>query len=281
MNSPTLDHPIPNRAAAASVFTPLNLSETACPESPGRGWSPSPIPVVPCCFVVIAELEIFHSRPIAPTRRIALGQRNLPTDPPPGAGGLLLAGIVARMAPHIPAELREPLYVLLEDLAAGRRIPQPRVRHRFQTDTVGLLRSTHRLVARDGQLELAFEAERGLPVQHALAALYAAAQLPGAARDVVFEALRDALVWSKPVDARFIAEVMGGGSGSIVDLRAWNDPVAWALEVLGLEDEPSKRLIMKQYRTLLRDAHPDHGAAELEAAARIAELGQARDILLA
>ena len=29
-----------------------------------------------------------------------------------------------------------------------------------------------------------------------------------------------------------------------------------------------------------RDAHPDHGAAEQLAAARIAELGQARDILL-
>lgn len=230
--------------------------------------------------MIIAELEIFHSRPIAPTRRIALGQRNLPTDPPPGAGGLLLAGIVAQMAPNVPAELREPLYVLLEDLAAGRRIPQPRVRHRLQTDTVGLLRSNHRLVGEGDRLAFELEAGRGVPVQHSLAALYAAGQLPEPARDVVFDVLREALVWSRPVDARFIAQVMGGGRGTIVDLRAWNDPVAWALEVLGLEDEPSKRVVMKRYRSLLREAHPDHGAAELEAAARIAELGQARDILL-
>ena len=31
--------------------------------------------------VIVAELEIYHSRPIAPTRRIALGMRNLPIDP--------------------------------------------------------------------------------------------------------------------------------------------------------------------------------------------------------
>ena len=97
--------------------------------------------------MIVAELEIFHSRPIAPTRRVALGQRNLPVDPAPGAGGLLLAGIVGEMAPEVQPDLREHLYLLLEDVAAGRRIPQPRVRHRFQTDTVGLLRSSHRLVS--------------------------------------------------------------------------------------------------------------------------------------
>ncbi|NNE95015.1 MAG: J domain-containing protein [Acidimicrobiales bacterium] len=230
--------------------------------------------------MIIAELEIYHSRPIAPTRRVALGQRNLPVEPAPGAGGLLLAGILGEMAPEVQPDLREHLYLLLEDLAAGRRIPQPRVRHRFQTDTVGLLRSSHRLVAAHGGLSFKFEGERGLPVQHALGALYAAGQLPPSVREPVFESLRSALVWGQPVDERFISAIMGGRAGSLDDLKAWNDPVAWALETLGLEPGFTRRNVLKRYRVLLRDAHPDHGAAEQLAAARIAELGQARDILL-
>ncbi len=231
--------------------------------------------------MIVAELEVFHSRPIAPTRRIALGQRNLPTDPAPGAGGLLLAGIVAEMAPGVAPDLREHLYLLLEDLAVGKRIPQPRVRHRFQTDTVGLLRTSHRLRAIGGTLTFEFDhVDRGLPVQHALAALYAAGQLPAATREVVFDGLRDALVWGRAVDDRFISAVMGGGSATISDLSSWNDPVSWALETLGLESTPSKRAVMQRYRGLLREAHPDHGAEEHEAAVRIAELGQARDFLL-
>jgi hypothetical protein len=230
--------------------------------------------------VIIAELEIYHSRPIAPTRRVALGQRNLPVDPAPGAGGLLLAGIIGEMAPDVQPDLREHLYLLLEDLAAGRRIPQPRVRHRFQTDMVGLLRSSHRLVAEPDGLSFQFEGERGLPVQHALGSLYAAGQLPTSVKEPVFESLRAALVWGKPVDDRFISSIMGGRASSLEDLQAWNDPVSWALETLGLQPGSNRRSVLKRYRVLVRDAHPDHGAAEKAAAARIAELGQARDILL-
>ena len=43
----------------------------------------------------LAELQIFHSRPFAPTRRIALGQSSLPVDPAPGPGGILLGAVVA------------------------------------------------------------------------------------------------------------------------------------------------------------------------------------------
>ncbi len=194
----------------------------------------------------------------------------------PGAGGLLLAGIVGEMATEVQSDLREHLYHLLEDLAAGRRIPQPRVRHRFQIDTVGLLRSSHRLVALPSGLTFEFEGERGLPVQHALGALYAAGQLPAAVRDPVFDSLRAALVWGQPVDERFISSIMGGRASSLEDLRAWNDPVSWALETLGLEPGATRRSVLKRYRVLLRDAHPDHGAAEQQAAARISELSQAQ-----
>ena len=41
--------------------------------------------------MLLAELEIWHTRPITPTRRVALGHLVLPTDPAPGLGGVLLA----------------------------------------------------------------------------------------------------------------------------------------------------------------------------------------------
>ena len=40
--------------------------------------------------MLLAELQIWHTRPITPTRRIALGHLVLPTDPAPGLGGILL-----------------------------------------------------------------------------------------------------------------------------------------------------------------------------------------------
>lgn len=231
--------------------------------------------------MIIAELEIHHSRPIAPTRRIALGVRNLPIDPAPGAGGVLLAGIVAEAAPAIQPELREDLVGLIEDLAAGRRIRQPRVRHRFQTDRVGLLLSRHRLVAHGQRLEFDFDDDMGVPVQQALGAIYAAGSLPETTRGPVFDAIGLGLVWGRAVDARFISAVMGGVSASLDDLRAWNDPVRWALELLDLDDQASRRAIQSRFRSLLREAHPDHGGEGSDAARRIAELTEARDILLA
>ncbi len=234
--------------------------------------------------VIVAELDIYHSRPIAPTRRVALGNRNLPVDPSPGAGGVLLAGIVAHNAPNVEAELREDLVHVIDTLAAGRRVIQPRVRHRFQRDQVGLTNSPQRLLAVNGALEFDFEGSQGRAVQLMLGAVYAAGSLPATARTAVFEAIRTGLIWGQTVDARFISFVMGGRVADLADLRAWNDPVAWALEILGIEGDPadkaSKRQVQRRFRALLREAHPDHGGESVDAASRIAELGEARRILL-
>ncbi len=235
--------------------------------------------------MIVAELEIFHSRPIAPTRRVALGLRNLPVDPAPGAGGVLLAGIVAHNAPKVEPELREDLVGVIETLAAGGRVVQPVVRHRFQTDRVGLTLSQQRLVATDGALGFEFEDELGRPVQLALGAIYAAGSLPIEVRPSIFDAILGSLVWGGDVDARFISSVMGGRTAELADLRAWNDPVAWAMEVLEIDgdpgDGPNKRVVQRRFRALLREAHPDHGGESVEAASRIAELTEARRILLA
>ncbi len=48
--------------------------------------------------MLLAELEIFHSRSAQPTRRVALGHLVLPVEPAPGLGGILLGAVVARHA---------------------------------------------------------------------------------------------------------------------------------------------------------------------------------------
>lgn len=239
--------------------------------------------------VVVAELEICHSRPIAPTRRVALGMRNLPIDPAPGPGGVLLAGILAHTAPGVDPELREDLMDVIERLQQGRKVVQPRVRHRFQVDRIGLTVSRQQIVSDKGMLDFRFDDENARPVQLALGAVYAAASLPSPAREAVFESFQAALLWTRPVDSAFIGYVLGGVTGDMLNeyeqLKAWHDPVSWALEVLEIEstgdDPPSKRVIQRKFRTLLRDAHPDHGGVDEGAATRIAELAEARRILLA
>ena len=59
-------------------------------------------------------------------------------------------------------------------------------------------------------------------------------------------------------------------------------PHHWALELLGLPTDGTapKKEIQRRFRRLLRDAHPDHGADSAVAAQRIAELTEARRILI-
>ena len=65
----------------------------------------------------------------------------------------------------------------------------------------------------------------------------------------------------------------------------WNGVAAdqrWAMEVLGLraDMEIDREDVNRRFRRMLRDAHPDSGGAAGAAAARIAELTEARTILL-
>ena len=125
--------------------------------------------------MLLAELEIRHSRAVAPTRRVALGELYLPCEPAPGFGGLLLAGIVAGRIGELDEDLRDDLDILLDDLERGRRIAQPRLRHRFQTDTVGLGRSRHKLVGVGEAMELELD-EDGHALPQLLGAVDAASK---------------------------------------------------------------------------------------------------------
>src|SRR5437660_12606703 len=153
--------------------------------------------------MLLAELEIRHSRAAVPTRRVALGERWLPAEPAPGPGGILLGGLVAAHVEAIDDDLLVDLLGLIDDLESDRRIPQPRLRHRFQTDVVGLDRSRHKLVA-VGE-ETVFELdEHGAAVPQVLGAVYAVRELPQDARPVVFDVLRRALRWDGPIDSELV-----------------------------------------------------------------------------
>lgn len=234
--------------------------------------------------MLLAELEVFHSRPIAPTRRVAVGEALLPADPAPGFAGLLLGGIGARFGPEVDPELIPDLLSLTHELEAGRRIPQPRLRHRFQDDRVGLTRSVHRLLQVGDELRLSFTEDKGAPGQHVLAAVYAAGRVEHRARGEVLAAVRRGLAWTGDIGPALLARLAGRADTGITSAAFAADPVGWAIGVLGMEIEPRRPRradVQRRYREALRDAHPDHGGDQDEAARRIADITEARRILLA
>lgn len=241
--------------------------------------------------MILAELELWHSRPIAPTRRVALGSMLLPCEPPPGFGGLLLGGVVAGSIGALDPDLHPDLLRLSLELEDGRRIPQPRLRHRLQDDRIGLTRSRHVLWGEGDRLHYDLELEKGTPEQMVLGAVYAAGRLPPGVRHGVMRVLRQAMRWHGGVGPDLLA-FLTGSSAERFDPGAFRDPVGWALGVLGMRDPmlvpstdgdrppPERRAVQRRFRQLLREAHPDHGGATDEAAQRIAELTEARRILL-
>jgi hypothetical protein len=62
------------------------------------------------------------------------------------------------------------------------------------------------------------------------------------------------------------------------------DPRAWALDLLGFPVgtvKVTKKEVMTQFRSRLREVHPDHGGDHGSAGVEIERLGEARRILLA
>lgn len=242
--------------------------------------------------MILAELEVYHSRPIAPTRRVSVGHAVLPVEDSPGFGGLLLGAVVARYSPALDAELLEELEILTYQVGEGQRIPQPRLRHRLQQDRIGLARSVHRLERLPNKrLHLAFEDKNEAPAQFVLAAVYVAGRLPPGPRADVMKVIRRAIGWQGQVadDDLLLRHLSSSYERFALSSSTQADPVAWALEVLGLDpdgDVPEREILRKQFRRELRGAHPDSVDADKDessesAANRIAELTEARRILLA
>ena len=239
--------------------------------------------------MLLAELEIFHSRPIAPTRRIAIGRTWLPGSQDgtgPGFGSLLLGGVCARFGPELSGDLLGEVVQLVHELEQGQPVAQPRLRHRLQQDRVGLTRSRQRLYGNrtgsDDELSCELESSRATPSQLVLGAAYAAGMSVPPVRGEALRAVRRGLAWRGDVGPALFTYLLSGQS-SPRPARAIADPVGWALETLGLDREiemPAEAAVRRGFREALRAAHPDLGAAEAEAADRIAELSEARRILL-
>ncbi|MDQ1444538.1 MAG: hypothetical protein QOI20_1002 [Acidimicrobiaceae bacterium] len=230
--------------------------------------------------MLLAEIEVRHSRALAPTRRVAVGELWLPTEPAPGFGGLLLAGVVAAGVSCLEEDLRDGVDRLLWDLEHGRHVAQPRLGYRFQTDVHGLDRSRHRLLGDGEELHLEIDGH-GAVLPQVLASLYAASRLARAARPGVFRLLRRATRWQGDADEKLLRYL----SSDEAAFKPWQAPgdETWALRVLGfgVGAEPARSEILRRFRSLVREAHPDHGAVSEGAGLRIHELTEARRILLA
>jgi hypothetical protein len=228
--------------------------------------------------MLLAELEVFHTRPAVPTRRVALGHLVLPVDPAPGFGGLLLGAVVARHIGGVDDELRGGVARLITEIERGERVVQPRLRHRYQVDRHGLSHSRHRMLGRGDDIEFEF-GTTGSDLAQVLGAVYAVERLETASRRVVAPVLQQAMRWRGPVGPALIGYLAGARS---VELAALADPTAWALDVLGFPpgtEQPSKREVTRQYRSRMRDVHPDHGGEARHASKAILDLNEARRIL--
>jgi len=251
--------------------------------------------------VLLAELNVRHTRRHMPTRRVALDPGYLPTGGP-AFGAVLLGAVVTEHIRGLDEDQLDALGRLVE-VARGGRLSVPRIglRYRLQTDTHGLDLSRHRIVSAAvdaGGTRPVLELDRhGPPTPQVIGAVMAAAELPTASRRVAFrwvdaaiarpelpEGLEVRRLWEGLPGARPAAP---GHAHRVGDGRAdgWRGVPAerrWAMEVLGLRAGMALRRddVQHRFRRLVRLAHPDHGAGSVGAAERIAELSEARELLL-
>ena len=242
--------------------------------------------------MLLAELNVRHTRRHMSTRRVALGDRVLPAGSP-GYGPILLAAVAAAHVDGLDEEQAEALGPFLRRARGGLSIPTRALRFRLQTDTEGLALSRHRLLGQDGELVLELDVHSQYPVPQLLGAVMAAAELAAYPRMLALRAIDQAVerpgVFPEGIVVRYVAEARArprpptgirvvGGEGW------WGIPPErrWAMEVLGFGPgtTPARDEVLRRFRRLVRLAHPDHGGSRSFAAERIVELGEARRVLL-
>lgn len=244
--------------------------------------------------MVLAELLVRHTRRHMPTRRVAVGEAYLPTGGP-AYGAVLLGAVVAECVPELDAEQAELLPRLIDEARDGLAVPRIAMRYRLQTDTHGLDRSRHRLVSDSTRVVLELD-RHGRPDPQVIGAVMAAAALPPSGRSVAFRAIKDALrrPGRLPEGIEVRRLLMGipgapppspgarGAGGDVYDWAGVSTEQRWAMEVLGLGAGAAldRSDVQARFRRLVRLAHPDHGAEGRGAAQRLAELAEARTVLL-
>jgi hypothetical protein len=205
----------------------------------------------------------------------------LPIDPLPGFGGLLLGAVVAYFLPSFEDDYLPDLSRLVNQVERGERIVQPRLRHRFQVDHVGLGSTVHRLIGEGDNISFELSDTQS-PMQQVLGAIYATERFEATPRRAIAGLLHRAMRWDGPVGPSFITYLAGVSGSQASQFAAFADPIAWALDILGFAPgtvKPSKKDVTAHYRNRLIEVHPDHGGQAADASKLIAELGEARRIL--
>jgi hypothetical protein len=251
--------------------------------------------------MLLAELTVRHTRRHMPTRRVALGQRLLPTAHP-GYGPLLLACVTATTVAGLDEEQAERLGPFLREARQGLSVPRRALRFRLQLDTEGLALSRHRLLGEGQGLVVELDVHGNHPVPQLLGVVMAAAAMASYPRQLCLRAIASAIerpgVLPEGITPRFVTDApqrpfdfsaprpaayTSGKAPRAADLW-WGVPadLRWAMEVFGFAPgvPPEREEILRRFRRLVRLAHPDHGAAHGGAAERIVELGEARRVLL-
>ncbi len=258
--------------------------------------------------MLLAELLVRHTRRHMPTRRVALGSSYLPMAGRAAPGALLVGAIASEFAGALDSDDREELDELIRVAGSGLDVPRIAVRHRLQRDTHGLDRSRHRVEHEAGRLVIELDTH-GNALPNLLGAVLAVGVLPASARHPGLLAIRQAIRGHKGFT------LAGAPHGTLIRRLTEGTPhevpwapgahrkpgrppaeVAWigipaeqrwAMEVLGMRAEVvlDREEINRRYRRLLREAHPDTSAPDTSAlrrgaAERIAELTDARELLL-
>ena len=249
-----------------------------------------------------AQLEIFHSRPVVPTRRIALGSQildnTLVSNPSTSnsskltLSGLLLAAVVGRYASMIHPDLWEDLELLINNVENKKHISQPFLRFRLQTDKIGLAKTTHTLTQfADGLMDIQLPNEKsnakGAPIQQILGALYVANSLEANARVSCISAIRVAVSWWGNNNEKLLQYLLESinGEDNAYDTGDNLNSISWALEILDIETSnlitiPSGVEVQRHFRQKLWEVHPDRGGDPNLASQLIPELAEARRVLL-
>jgi hypothetical protein len=249
--------------------------------------------------MLLAELVIRHTRRHMPTRRVAPGSAYLPMSGANAPGSLLIGAVVHEFGVALDDDDRDDLAQLIRLAATGLDVPRIAVRHRLQRDTHGLDRSRHRVEQFGDRLVVELDTH-GSPLPQLLGLVLAVSGLPQSARHTGLLVARQVLDGRNPfqrsgVFIRRLAEGVPydipwapgatwrpGAPAAEVAWEGIDSERRWAMEVLGIRAGTmlAKDDVNRRFRRLLRDAHPDTGAAGPGAAERIEELSDARELLL-
>lgn len=245
--------------------------------------------------MIIAEFWVRHTRRHMPTRRVALGDLHLSGAPDTWVP--LLGALGATFGPGLDDEQRDGLSALLTEARSGLRIPRVALRYRLQTDVHGLDRSRHRLLVEHGTVVAELDTH-GDPVPQVLAAVLAAAGQEGEIRIRALRTLDEALRTGRVPRPVRIRRLRHGPPGTRPRLATpgvraagpdgevvWVGVPAqhrWAMEVFGFRPGTPIEVteVQRRFRRRARAAHPDHGGDHRSAAERLAELAEARAVLL-